>query len=389
MYETRDIKKKWHDGIRQLPDSSSLKKIQLFDRREPLFLESGKKLEQVQVVYQMIGEPLPDGSNVILVCHALTGSALVYNDKEEANSGSQFSGWWNGFVGKGACLDIDKYCIICSNILGSCYGTTGPTSTMPDGSDMYRMRFPVITVRDMVKVQKKLMDRLNISHVKAIIGGSLGAMQVWEWGIMYPDFAELLIPIAAGVTHSPWAIALNRLARKAIMSDPDWNGGNYSRQPEKGLALAREIAMTTYKSPEVLNNKFGRSIQNPYEERFEITEEDHYFSVENYLKYQGEKFLSRFDANTYLYLTKAMDLHDISWDRGTLEEVLSSIEARIIWIGISSDMLYPPKEFEPYVKYLKKGELKMMNSMHGHDAFLIEFQKLEQIISPELNCCRC
>ncbi|GAB4178948.1 MAG: homoserine O-acetyltransferase [Calditrichia bacterium] len=370
-------------SIDQLVKQWNPKITTVFSEKEPLKLESGELLTDVQVAYEIIGTPRQDGSNVILVCHALTGSAHVVEENPEM-PGSQFSGWWNQFIGKKKGIDTDKYCVVCSNILGSCYGTTGPLSVNPATGKPYRMNFPVVTVRDMVRVQKKLMEFLDIPRVKAIIGGSLGAMQVWEWGVMYPDFADILIPIAAGIKHSAWATALNRTARKAIMNDPEWNSGNYFHQPLKGLALAREIAMISYKSPELFSGKFDRKIQDESRNKYTIDENDNYFQITNYLKYQGEKFTGRFDANSYIYLTKAMDLHDISDGRAPAGDVLSEIKAFVLWIGINTDMLYPTSEFEPWIQYIPKGTLKTLYTVHGHDGFLIEHNLLSNIVQPYL-----
>lgn len=356
----------------------------LFSEENPLLLESGDKLTDVNVAYEMVGTPNPDGSNVILVCHALTGSAHVVEDNPKPSE-NQFSGWWSGFIGQNKGIDTNKYCVICSNILGSCYGTTGPMSVDPITKKQYRMNFPVITVRDMVKVQKKLMDELGIPRVKAIIGGSLGAMQVWEWGVMYPDFADILIPIAGGIKHSSWATALNRVARQSIMKDPEWNNGNYVNQPRKGLALAREIAMISYKSPELFEQRFDLTLQEEGADIYSINPEDNSFQITNYLKYQGEKFIHRFDANSYLYLTKAMDLHDIAKNRAPAKEVLGEIKSFVLWIGISSDMLYPVSDFIPWVSHIPNGELRILKSMHGHDAFLIEHKLLSNIVKPYLD----
>lgn len=372
----------------QLIDQWNARIVRVTDEEEKFFPELGGVLPEVQVAWEMFGYPADDGSNVILICHALTGSSHVYDEMagEEGTSRprEQFSGWWNGFVGRNGSINPDQYCIICSNILGSCYGTTGPTSINPTTGREYRMDFPVITVRDMVRIQKRLLDYLGIPHVKAIIGGSLGAMQVLEWGVMYPDFMDLLIPIAAGPSHSAWAIAWNKIARQAIVNDPDWENGNYDQQPVKGLALAREIAMLSYKSPDIFRQKFHRSVQSSDADEREIHRTNRYYQVENYLSYQGEKFVSRFDACSYMYLTRAMDLHDLSRGRGSIPEVLGSIQAETLWIAIDSDVLYPMEEIASQVRFIPKGKLAVLSSPHGHDAFLVEIDQMNRLVGPFL-----
>jgi len=352
-------------------------------KQKPLILDSGSKLDYVQIAYQTYGELNSSRDNVILICHALTGNShaagklrgFEYNpnaNPDLLNRYSQLykdkSGWWDELIGEGKVFDTKKYFIICSNTLGSCYGTTGPTSL--NGENTYRMNFPKITVRDMVKVQKILIEYLGIKKILAAVGGSLGGMQVFEWALSFPDLVETIIPIASPVQHSPWAIALNRLAKEAIMKDPKWNLGNYIEQPTNGLSIARQAAMISYRSHESFQQRFARN----------KTQEQGKFLVESFLDHHSEKLLERFDANTYIYLSEAMNNFDLSNDRGNIVDVLRSIKQKSLITGISSDILYPTTELKSYLKFISKAEYAEINSIHGHDAFLIEFGQLEKII---------
>ncbi len=358
----------------------------LYTKETPLKLESGETLDSVDVAYQTFGKLNEDKTNVILVNHALTGNAHVAGiiDNDELENTIEIpqlykynkmylgkEGWWAPLFGKGKAIDTEKYFVVCPNVLGSCYGTTGPASMNDKTGKPFAMTFPQVTVRDMVKVQKELLDNLGINKIKMAIGGSLGGMQVLEWAIMYEDFIESIMPIATSAGHSPWAIGFNEASRNAITNDPAWNNGNYSSQPEQGISLARKIAMITYRSYNSFNKKFGRTL-NPKKED--------YFEVESYLNYQGVKLTNRFDANTYLYLSKAMDLHDVGKNRGGIKEALGKIKCQTECIGISSDILYPAEEQKEIASNIPNAEYKESNSIHGHDAFLIEFEQLDKII---------
>lgn len=335
----------------------------------PLVLELGGLLRQVTVSYETYGELNAKGDNAILVCHALTGSAHAAGRHEQA----AVPGWWDPLIGPGKAIDTRQYFVICSNVLGGCYGTTGPTSLNPETGRPYRLDFPRYTIRDMVAVQRRLIDALGVRALKAVIGGSMGGMQVLEWACMYPELVKSIVPIAIGARHSAWAIGLNAVARRAIMSDPDWQQGNYplEAQPERGLGLARAIAMLSYRSMESLEAKFGRQriseARSPLEDSFEI---------QSYLAYQGVKLVRRFDANTYLYLTSAMDDYDLSEGRGRLAEVLSRLTMPALIIGIDSDVLYPEREQLELASCLPNARYARIRSPHGHDAFLIEFPQL-------------
>jgi homoserine O-acetyltransferase len=312
--------------------------ITLYNERESLMLECGKTLSPVTVAYETYGRLNNDGTNAVLICHALTANAHAAGYH---SSTDQSPGWWDGLVGPRRAFDTKKYFVICPNILGSCYGTTGPSSLDPKTGEPYRLAFPQFTIRDIVAVQKKLLDMLGVNRLAAVCGSSLGGMQVLEWGISHPDFCATIIPISTAARQSAWCIGLNTAARAAITSDPVWNNGFYAQQPMKGLATARMIGMLSYRSAVELERRFGRHRQNGAVDRFDCRD---LFQVESYLQHQGEKLGKRFDANTYIYLSRAMDLHDVAYGRAPLPEVLASIKARVLCLGVSSDILYPTAE---------------------------------------------
>lgn len=339
----------------------------------PLKLEVGGTLPHVTVTFETYGELNAKRDNAVLLCHALTGSAQAAGVHAPEQGQREVPGWWDPLVGPGKPIDTRTHFVVCSNVLGGCYGTTGPSSVDPATGEPYRLSFPRYTVRDMVAVQRRLLDALGIESLKAVIGGSMGGMQVLEWAATHPECVRSFISIAVGARHSAWAIGLNEVARRAITSDPAWMGGDYpvGTQPEAGLGLARAVAMLSYRSVDSLEAKFGR-------ERVSASRDllGRSFEIESYLDYQGVKLVKRFDANTYLYLTKAMDDFDLSDGRGRLKDVLKRLTMPALVMGIDSDVLYPEREQRELVAGLPNAEYAGIRSPHGHDAFLIEFPQV-------------
>jgi homoserine O-acetyltransferase/O-succinyltransferase len=342
--------------------------VKLYDEDSPLLLESGSKLSPVNVAYETYGRLNSEGTNAILVCHALTANAHAGGQK----------GWWEEMIGPARALDTQKYFVVCSNILGSCYGTTGPTSVNPVTGKAYGITFPEFTVRDIVKTQKRLLDHLGINRLTTVIGSSLGGMQVLEWAILYPEFCETMIPISVAAKQPAWCIAFNCAARSAIMSDPEWNDGDYEQQPARGLALARMIGMISYRSPEEFEERFGQRGRFHPSKRFQT---DNAFEIEKYLQHHGKKLVDRFDANTYLYLTRAMDLHDIGHGRGKNLDVLGNIGIDALCVGVTTDVRYPISHTRELSKQIPNAIYAEIESIHGHDAFLIEFKQLGLIVN--------
>jgi homoserine O-acetyltransferase len=368
-----------HDASGRLVTTQS---VELFPEGAPLLLESGATLAPVVVAYETYGSLNAEGTNAILVCHALTGDAHAARISTSGRTKGK-AGWWNGLIGPGKALDTEKYFVVCPNFLGSCYGTTGPTSENPKTGKPYRLQFPQMTVRDMVQVQRKLLSCLGVRNLVTISGGSLGGMQVLEWALMHPEMVRSIIPIATASRHSAWCIGLNEASRLAIFEDPEWKDGNYDKQPAKGLALARLIAMISYRSRVSFENRFGRQRSAPQSHHIWTQlsgENGELFDVQQYLRYQGKKLVDRFDAATYIYITRAMDLHDVGHGRGELGDVLGSIKARTLCIGINSDVLYRAEEQKEIASFIPNAEYAEIDSPHGHDAFLIEFGQLNHLI---------
>jgi homoserine O-acetyltransferase len=322
-------------------------------------LESGLTLDGVTVAYRTWGNPANAAENAVLICHALTGSADV-------------DAWWPGIIAEDGAFDPRTDFVICSNILGSCYGTTGPVSLQPGSGERYRAAFPRITVRDMVNAQRALLDYLGVERLALVTGPSLGGMQALEWALMHPERVDSIVPIGVGGRHSAWCIAMSEAQRHAIYADPDWNDGDYSdeRAPEKGLAAARMMAICTYRSWQSFDERFGRQERGSGE-----------FEVQSYLRYQGEKINRRFDANTYVRLTQAMNDFDLGRGRGAYPEVLQSIRQPALIVSISSDLLYPPHEQQLLARHLPDAEHVLLHSADGHDGFLIDCKKLAGIIT--------
>ena len=340
----------------------------------PLRMEVGAELGPVRVAYETYGTLNAAGDNVVLICHALTGSAHAawYNHPEE-----KVAGWWDPLVGPGKAFDTDRYFVVCTNVLGGCYGTTGPASIDPATGKPYRMRFPQMSIRDMVRVQKAALDALGVKSLVTVAGGSMGGMQVLEWALMYPEMVRSIMPIATAGRHSAWCVALHEAQRQAILLDPDFRGGEYDEQPARGLGIARTVAMISYRSDVEYAARFKRDRVRP---------DDHFnpenpFQIESYLRYQGKKLVERFDACTYLYITWAMDQHDITRGRGSYEEVLGSIRAPALCAGISSDVLYPVHEQKELARHIPGATYFEIDSIHGHDAFLIEWDQVTKAMN--------
>ena len=357
------------------------KTVILFSGTNPFRFECGATIPEVTIAYETYGKLNSAGDNAILICHALTGSAHAgfYHTPED-----KVAGWWDGFVGHGCPLDPQKYFIISPNILSGCYGTTGPDSIDPRTGQKYKMTFPPTTTRDMVNANKALLDYLGVTRLKCVVGGSLGAMQVWEWVVQFPDFMELAIPIAGTTQGSPWMTALNEVARQAIFNDPNWCNGNYDNPvPAAGLHVARMLGMISYRTPEQFEERFRRERVNPSPEA--ALDFDNWFQVESYLHYQGDKLVKRFDTRSYVYLSEAMDLQDISRGFSSLEEALNRIQTKMLVIGLSSDLLYLPYELIRTVEQLKalgkNARYAEISTKFGHDAFLIEYDKLNPIVT--------
>ncbi len=335
---------------------------------DPLELEHGARLDHVAVTFETYGELDARGDNAVLVCHALTGSAHAAG----RHGPQDVPGWWDPLIGPGKALDVRERFVVCSNVLGGCYGTTGPGSIDPVTGRRYGPTFPRFTVRDMVEVQRRLLDRLGVGRLRAVIGGSMGGMQALEWAAMYPDRVGALVAIAIGARHSAWAIGLNEVARRAIQADPAFEGGWYppGRQPESGLGLARAVAMLSYRSFDSLEQKFGRD-RRPAAPGLEAS-----FEIASYLAYQGVKLVQRFDANTYVALTRAMDEHDLAHGRGPLRQVLAGMNVPALVLGIGSDVLYPEAEAKAVAEGMPDARYARIVSPHGHDAFLIEIPQV-------------
>jgi homoserine O-acetyltransferase len=344
---------------------------------DPFVLDNRQMLKEVTTCYEVYGELNAAGDNAILIEHGLTGSSHAAG---RYRMESRTVGYWEPLIGPGKALDTNRYCIIAPNALGGCRGTTGPASLDPDTNRPFALTFPVVTVRDMVCVQKRLLDHLGITRLQLVIGGSMGGMQALEWAVTYPDMVAAICPVASCARASAQLIAFDECMRRAIMLDPDWNRGDYygHQTPGKGLALARMIGTITYLSNPLMERMFGRKpamLETPWEHDLHAR-----FDVERYLHEEGEKLVDRFDANSYLYVTRAIDLHDISRGYGSLEEAYSRIQARSLLIAIRGDILFYPHEIRDMHASLqrlgKDSAYWEMDSDYGHDAFLVEQEKM-------------
>ena len=348
----------------------------------PFRTELGATLERVDLAYETWGEPEADGSNIILILHALTGSAHVASHPDVEDDPT---GWWEEVVGPGKAIDTDRYFVVCANALGSCYGSTGPRSIAPDGR-RYDLRFPQLTVRDLVNAQLLLLERLGIERLAAVVGGSLGGMQAIEFAASAPELADKVFVIAAANVFHTQGIAYNEIQRRAIMLDPEWVEGSYEpgAGPGRGIALARMLGMVTFQSDPLMTARFGR---NPA--RYNAWSEfQGRYDVEGYLHYQGDKLAERFDANTYLYLSRVMDGHDIGRGRGGELAVAESIAARCIYVGIDSDILFPACHVRASAEIVAEAGgdavYREISSFNGHDAFLNQVDQMGAILREEL-----
>ena len=349
---------------------------------DPLQLASGQMLGPFTVAYQTYGTLNDDKSNAILVCHALTGDQYV----AETHPVTGKDGWWGTIVGAGRTIDTNKYFVICINVLGGCMGTAGPKDIDPRTGDPFGLNFPVITITDMVAAQKRVIEHLGITKLFAVIGGSMGAMQALEWASRYPEMVFCAIPIAGAARHSAQNIAFHEVGRQAIMADPNWCGGAYYDQdvdPERGLAVARMAAHITYLSDSALHRKFGRNLQDRPEITFGF---DADFQIESYLRHQGRSFVERFDANSYLYITRAMDYFDLAAEHdGILAHAFRDTKVRFCVVSFSSDWLYPTVESRTVVHALNAVAANVsfleVHTDKGHDAFLLDEPVLHETLS--------
>ena len=367
--------------------------VTLFKPPLALTLESGVRLGPINVAYETYGELTGEKDNAIFVCHALTGDAHVAG---KHSVDSRQSGWWDGLIGPGRALDTTKYFVICANVLGGCQGTTGPSCPNPETGQPYGLRFPFITVGDIVEVHTALVKQLGINRLLAIIGGSLGGMQVLDWVARYPDMVRSAICLASAGKLSAQGIAFNAVGRRAITTDRQFqNGDYYGSDPSKygdvgpraGLALARMIAHITYLSEASIERKFGRDLQHSDHLAYDLQSETE-FKIESYLHYQGKRFIERFDANSYLYLTRAMDYFDLAQQFDSLREALGRTDARFLITSYHTDWLFPSSQSREIVSALLETHRHVtyleLESVFGHDSFLLEIEQLEELLTPLL-----
>jgi homoserine O-acetyltransferase len=366
-------------------------RTQHLDLPRPLPLDSGRTLAPVRIAYETYGELAPAKDNVVLVCHALSGDAHAAGWSDDptapttvdgAGAGARGRGglgWWDGMIGPGKAFDTDRYFVVCTNLVGSCRGSTGPSSIDPATGRPYGARFPVVTVGDMVRAQAAFFDELGIERILAASGGSLGGMQALEWAVQFPDRIRAIVPIAATAALGTQGVAWNAIARSAIMADPDWQGGAYEgtgRTPDAGIKVARMLGHMTYLSELAVRERFGRRFQAGSEPAYDLTKAD--FAVESYLRHQAESFAKRFDANAYLYISRALTYFDLarSYGDGSLERALARVRARTLLLSFSSDWLYPPRDSEEIARALRANgkdvEHVIIDADYGHDSFLLE-----------------
>ncbi len=360
-----------------------------------MVLQSGEKLGPITLAYETYGRLNAGRNNAVLIAHALSGDAHAAGHHKTTD---RKPGWWDFMIGPGKPFDTNNYFVICSNVIGGCKGSTGPSSINPKTQKPYNLSFPVVTIGDMVKAQKELMDHLGIKSLLSVAGGSMGGMQVLEWAIKYPDFVKSALPIATTSHYSAQAIAFDEVGRQAIFADDNWENGNYLDKgvtPDKGLSVARMLAHITYLSEEGMHLKFGRRLRQKERYGYDF---DLDFEVESYLRYQGQSFIKRFDANTYLYITKAIDYFDLVLEHGSLQKAFENVKATFLLISFTSDWLFPTFASKAIVRALKINK-KMVSfceipSAYGHDAFLIEGEEIKRLVGGFLKnmynseCCK-
>jgi homoserine O-acetyltransferase len=376
------------------PGSVGTVETQFLDLPAPLALDCGQELAPVRIAYETYGTLAAARDNVILVCHALSGDAHAAGFStapvaastrdgfraDERDAGKKRGlGWWDGMIGPGKAFDTNRFFVVSTNLLGGCRGTTGPSSTNPSTGRPYGSDFPVITVADMVRAERAFLRELGITRLAAVSGGSLGGMQALEWAVLYGDEVEAIIPIASTHALQPQGVAWNAIARSAILADPDWQGGHYygtGRAPSAGMGIARMVGHITYLSAGSLRDKFGRRLQFADDIRYTLREPE--FEVESYLRYQADAFVKRFDANTYLYTSRALTYFDLArqYGGGRLTHAVRTLTARTLLIAFSSDWLYPPSDSEELAAALraqgKQVDLHVIDAPYGHDCFLLE-----------------
>lgn len=384
------------------PGSVGAVNTQYLDLPEPVSLECGRELFPVRVAYETYGTLAPGRDNVLLVCHALSGDAHAAGYSvtpapsgtrdgfgAEARDGADSAslGWWDGMIGPGKAFDTDRYFVVSTNLLGGCRGTTGPASANPSTGRAFGSDFPVITVADMVRVQREFLRELGIVRLAAVTGGSLGGMLALEWAARHGDEVESIVVIASTPALRPQGVAWNAIARNAITADVDWQGGHYydtGRAPVRGMGVARMLGHMTYLSAGALEDKFGRRLQYSDDIRYVLDEPE--FEIESYLRHQARKFVQRFDANTYLYLSRALSYFDLARQHGNgrLADALRNVSARTLLIAFSSDWLYPPGDSERLAGALREAgkevELHVIDAPYGHDCFLLEEARQTPII---------
>ena len=359
-----------------MDEKQNIVELQKFTFSDDLVLDSGQKIGPMTIAYETYGQLNKDKSNAILTLHAFSGDAHAAGFYD----GDKKPGWWDDMIGTDKAFDTNQYFVICSNVIGGCQGSTGPASINPKTNKPYGLDFPLITIADMVNAQKKLIDHLKIKKLLCVAGGSMGGMQVLQWIASYPEMVKCAIPIATSLKHSPQQIAFDEVGRQAVMADPAWKEGNYYGhiQPERGLAVARMVGHITYMSDKSMEDKFSRKLKdNKYSFTFKTD-----FEVEGYLKYQGDSFVKRFDANSYLYITKSMDYFDLS--NGKLFPAGTTVDTRFLVIAFRSDWLYPSAQAKELVRELKMRHVDTtyceIASTYGHDAFLLEIKEQTHLI---------